>query len=54
MVPNPVRAGLVARARDWRWSRFRATAGHAPARAFEHREWIVARFGADALAALRA
>ncbi len=54
VVVNPVRAGVVARAGDWRWSSYRATAGHAPARAFEHREWILARFGADGRAALRA
>jgi len=27
---NPVRAGLVARPHDWRWSSFRAIVGLAP------------------------
>ncbi len=54
VVLNPVRAGMVSRARDWRWSSFRATAGYAPARDFEHRDWILSQFDRDPETALRA
>ncbi len=54
VVLNPVRAGMVARPREWRWSSYRATAGHSPAQPFEHRDWILRQFGADDAAAPRA
>ena len=54
VVLNPVRVGMVARPREWRWSSYRATAGHSPARAFEHRDWVLRQFGADRAAAARA
>ncbi len=54
VVLNPVRAGMVSRARDWRWSSFRATAGYAPTGNFEHRDWILAQFDRDPETALKA
>ncbi len=56
IVANPVRAGLTSRARDWRWNSYRATAGLAAARSFEHLDAVLAPFGArreDAFPAYR-
>ena len=47
MVLNPVRAGLVRAAKDWRWSSYRATAGKAPAPAFLTTDWVLARCPGD-------
>jgi len=41
---NPVRAGLVQRAEDWRWSNYRATAGMAEAPAWLDTEATRSRF----------
>jgi REP element-mobilizing transposase RayT len=46
IVLNPVRAGLVAHPRQWRWSSFRATAGEAPPPGFLSLEWVRALVGA--------
>jgi len=39
IVLNPVRAGLVAHPRDWRWSSFRATAGETAVPGFLSVDW---------------
>ena len=45
IVLNPVRAGMVRSARDWRWSSYRATAGQAKAPEWLNTEWLLAAFG---------
>lgn len=45
MVLNPVRAGMVARPQEWRWSSFRATAGLRNAPAFLSTDWVLLQFG---------
>jgi putative transposase len=44
---NPVRAGLVERAEDYRWSSHRATAGYEPMPPWVASEWTMAQFGPD-------
>ena len=44
-VLNPVRAGMVERPQQWRWSSYRATAGLKPAPAFLSTDWILSQFG---------
>lgn len=46
IVLNPVRAGLVAHPREWRWSSFRATAGETVGPGFLAVEWVRALGGA--------
>ena len=46
IVLNPVRAGLVAHPRDWRWSSFRATAGETTAPGFLSVGWVRSLSGA--------
>lgn len=46
IVLNPVRAGLVARPGDWRWSSFRATAGETTAPGFLSVDWVRSLSGA--------
>jgi putative transposase len=48
VVLNPVRAGLVPTAADWRWSNFRATAGLAPRPYWLETEWTISQFGSGA------
>lgn len=45
VVLNPVRAGMVRAAKDWRWSSYRATAGQARTPDWLSTDWILARFG---------
>jgi len=47
VVLNPVRAGLVARAQDWPWSSYGATAGVAPAPGWLQVDWVLRNFSAD-------
>ncbi len=47
VVRNPVAAGLVARAVDWPWSSYRATAGLEPAPAWLDADWTLDQFGAS-------
>lgn len=47
LVLNPVRAGMVRAAKDWRWSSYRATVGQAKAPDWLSTDWILAQFGAD-------
>jgi REP element-mobilizing transposase RayT len=49
VVRNPVLAGLVARAGDWRWSSYRATAGLEPAPPWLHVDWIQWAFRASSM-----
>jgi hypothetical protein len=44
VVLNPVRAGIVARPQDWRWSNFRATAGLAQPPSWMDVGWTLAQF----------
>jgi putative transposase len=46
VVLNPVRAGICAHPRDYRWSSYRATAGLSPSPRFLCTDWILAQFGA--------
>ena len=45
VVLNPVRAGLAASAREWRWSSYRATAGHKKGPRFLTTGWVLRQFG---------
>jgi putative transposase len=46
-VLNPVKAGIVERPEQYRWSSHRATAGLAPPPAFLTTDWILSQFGDD-------
>jgi len=45
VVLNPVRAGLVRRAKDWRWSNYRATAALTESPEWLETEWTLDQFG---------
>ena len=45
VVLNPVRAGMVKRARDWRWSSYRATMGEVAAPDWLETDGLLAQFG---------
>ena len=45
LVLNPVRAGVVTEAGEWKWSNYRATAGLQPAPVWLETEWTTAQFG---------
>lgn len=45
VVLNPVRAGMVAKAHEWPWSSYRATAGLADSPAFLTVDWILSQLG---------
>ncbi len=45
VVLNPVRAGMVRHAGQWRWSSYRATAGQRPAPPWLTVSWVLAQFG---------
>lgn len=45
IVLNPVRAGMVRSANDWRWSSYRATAGLADAAEFLITDCVLGNFG---------
>lgn len=44
VVLNPVRAGLVKRPAQYRWSSYQATSGLAPAPAWLSRDWVLVQF----------
>ena len=44
---NPVRAGLVARPEEWRWSSYRTTVGEGPAQPFLAVASLLGQFGED-------
>lgn len=54
IVLNPVRAGLAASARSWRWSSYHATAGIAEPPAWLRTSWLLRSFDRDRAAASRA
>ena len=45
MVLNPVRAGLVRRPAEWKWSSYRATGGEAKRSPFLEIDWVLSQFG---------
>ncbi len=47
VVLNPVRAGMVERPEDYRWSSYRATAGLEAAPEWLTIEWVLQQFGRD-------
>ena len=40
-----MRAGLVAALQDWKWNRYRATAGFEPGPSWLESKWILSQFG---------
>ncbi|HLF96201.1 MAG TPA: transposase [Methylococcaceae bacterium] len=53
VVLNPVRAGMVGHAGEWRWSSYRAMVGEALVPAWLATSALLARFGAPATEAVR-
>jgi REP-associated tyrosine transposase len=51
VVLNPVRARLVERPGDWRWSSYRATSGRGPAPEWLERDWTLGQFARNRSAA---
>ncbi len=47
IVLNPVRAGVTARASQWKWSNYRATSGIARTPKFLTVDWILSQFARD-------
>jgi hypothetical protein len=47
VVLNPVRAGMVRTAEEWRWSSYRATAGSSALPDWLQADWILNRLAAD-------
>lgn len=45
VVLNPVRAGMVTDASEWRWSSYGATAGNTQAPGWLETDWILGQFG---------
>jgi len=45
VVLNPVRANIVKRPQDWKWSSYRPTAGRAKSPQWFTADWILAQFG---------
>lgn len=45
IVLNPVRAGMVRAAKDWRWSSYRATVGQSASPSCLTTDWLLAAFG---------
>ena len=54
IVLNPVRAGLVERAGDWKWSSYRATAGMAEVPGWLAVDWTLSQFARRRSTARRA
>jgi hypothetical protein len=54
VVLNPVRARMVARPEDWRWTSCRATLGEAACPPWLLRDWLLATFGGTQRAAVSA
>jgi REP element-mobilizing transposase RayT len=47
VVLNPVRAGMVRYARQWKWSSYHAMVGKSPCPAWLHTDWLMGQFGAS-------
>ncbi len=54
VVLNPVRSGAVAAPAQWRWSSYRATAGHDRPPPFLSTQWLLSQFADDEQMARRA
>jgi len=54
IVLNPVRAKMVRSVRDWPWSSYRATSGHANIPEFLAIDWLLSQFDPDPASAVRA
>lgn len=54
IVLNPVRAGMVRRARDWPWSSYRATVGASDPVAGLSTDWMLSVFGSERTQAVKA
>jgi hypothetical protein len=54
VVLNPVRAGLVRRPAEWKWSSYRATGGDAKRSPFLQIDWVLSQFGRSQEEARRA
>ena len=47
VVLNPVRAGVVKHARQWKWSAYQATVGSAPRPGWLQIDWLLGQLGAS-------
>jgi putative transposase len=54
IVLNPVRAGLVTKPGEWRWSSYNTTTGEAPNPGFLSTHWILSEFDKDTAKARKA
>lgn len=54
VVLNPIRAGMVAHPRQWRWSSYQPTAGLRKSPAWLRTQWVLAQFGKRLKSAQRA
>ena len=54
IILNPVRAGMVDRLEDWRWSSYHATVGTMHHGEWFDRMWLVEQFGASSVSAAQA
>jgi putative transposase len=53
IVLNPVRAGMIRSAKDWRWSDYRATAGLAPVPDWLNVDWLLSCFSQRKMQAIQ-
>lgn len=53
IVLNPVRAGMVRSAKDWRWSSYRATANLSDPIDWVNTDWVLANFSKDYKTAIK-
>ena len=53
IILNPVRAGIVARPEDWRWSSYHATVGTMHHGEWFDSTWLVDQFGASSVSAVK-
>jgi putative transposase len=53
IVLNPVRAGMVKAAKDWRWSSYRATAGLSEGFSWLSSDWLLSTFAVKKSEAVR-
>jgi REP element-mobilizing transposase RayT len=54
VVLNPVRAGMVKRVQDWRWSSYRVTGGQTDVPTWVTTDWLLVQFGQRRAQAVRA
>jgi len=54
IVLNPVRAKMVRAAKDWKWSSYRATAGHVNPPEFLKTDWLLLQFNTNRAKAVHA